>query len=101
MTQPIACRLDALTPAERIRQQALRRELDAAIVERRETADGHLFVYRADPAVVPAVAEWMALERRCCPFLDFTLTWRAADGGPALELSGGPGVKAFIGQTFL
>jgi hypothetical protein len=101
MTQPIACRLDALTADERKRQEALRAELDAAIVERRETADGYRFIYRAGPAVLGAAAEWIAIERRCCPFLDFTLTWRADAEGPALELSGGPGVKAFIGQTFL
>ena len=101
MTQPIACRLDALTAAERSRQQALRAELETAIVARRETAGGYRFVYRADPAVLGAAAQWIAIERRCCPFLDFTLTWRADDQGPALELSGGPGVKAFIAQTFL
>ena len=100
MTPPIACKLDGLTPDERERQQSLRRQLEAAIVERRETARGYLFVYRADAGLLDAAAAWMAIERRCCPFLDFTLDWRSDSESPTLELSGGPGVKAFIAETF-
>lgn len=100
MTPPIACRLDALTPADRERQQSLRGRLEAAVVERRETARGYLFVYRADAGVLDAAAAWIAIERRCCPFLDFTLEWHAGNDGPTLELSGGPGVKDFVAATF-
>ena len=100
MTHPIACRVDALTSGERERQQSLRRQLEAAVVECRETATGYLFAYRADASVLGTAAAWMAIERRCCPFLDFTLEWRAGTEGPTLELGGGPGVKAFIAQMF-
>jgi hypothetical protein len=101
LTTPIACSLGALTPAERERQAQLRRQLEAAVAERQETAAGYRFVYRAEPGVAEAAAAWIAIERRCCPFLDFTLEWRAGQEGPSLELAGRPGVKAFIADTFL
>ena len=41
-------------------------------------------------------AEFIALERLCCPFLNFGLEIKA-EGGPVwLRLSGREGVKAFI-----
>jgi hypothetical protein len=101
MTEPIACRLDALTPAERTRQRALKQELERAVVERRETPNGYALVYPGDSDLPFKIVEWIGIERRCCPFVDFTLTWRAGEDRPSLELSGSPEVKTFIAQTFL
>jgi hypothetical protein len=99
---PIACRLDALSPAERQRQQTLRTQLDAAVVHVSETADGYVFSFREGSDVLVQAAEWIALERRCCPFLDFELAWRADVQSPTLRLSGPvPAVKTFIADTFI
>jgi hypothetical protein len=99
---PIACRLDALSPAERQRQKTLRTQLDAAVVRVSETADGYVFIYRDDSDVLLQAAEWLALERRCCPFLDFELAWRADSQAPTLRVGGSdPAVKTFIADTFI
>ncbi|MGH3117766.1 MAG: hypothetical protein ACRD09_12245 [Vicinamibacterales bacterium] len=100
-TRPIACRLDALSPEERQRQQALRQDLEAAIESVREAPDGYVFTYRDDATVFRRAAEWLTLERRCCPFVDFELGWRADSRSPTLRMGGEPGVKAFIAGTFL
>ena len=43
------------------------------------------------------VAEWLELERRCCPFLTFELRWAAGEDERArLTLTGPPGTKAFL-----
>ncbi len=45
------------------------------------------------------LVEWMARERRCCPFLDFAIRLgeRGERGEPAvLRLTGAPGVRDFI-----
>lgn len=97
----IACRLDALSPDERQRQQALRQNLEAAIESVREAPDGYVFAYRAEADVFRQVAEWLTLERRCCPFIDFELGWRAHSRSPTLRMSGEPEVKRFIAETFL
>ncbi|HZF05775.1 MAG TPA: hypothetical protein VE932_15690 [Patescibacteria group bacterium] len=54
--------------------------------------------FGADPALFVQVAEWITLERRCYAFLDFGLDWFGAET-VRLRLTGGPGVKAFLGNT--
>jgi hypothetical protein len=93
---PIACDLNALTPAERARRRTLVDALAPAIVGRTEIDYG--FELRVDPArlELPALAEWIALERRCCPFLHFRLELAAGDGPVTVALSGAEGVKDFL-----
>ena len=47
-----------------------------------------------DEAILPKVAEWIALKHRCCPFLAFSLHVNSSN--LALELSGRTGVKDFL-----
>jgi hypothetical protein len=90
----LVCRLDALTRAERARSAALRDELRAAMVERAELPDG--WAYRLDDrASLPEVAEWIVLERRCCPFFRFRLDVEG-DRGPVWVRLTGDGVKEFL-----
>jgi len=93
---PIACQLGALGAEEREHHAALLRELEAMMAEPRETDDGYIFRLRADSVGFRKVAEWITLERRCCPFLSFELGWSAAEESPSLRLHGRPGVKAFL-----
>jgi hypothetical protein len=92
---PIACDLNALNPEERDRRQMLLGTVARAISGRRELGNG--FELRLDEAELnlAALAEWIALERRCCPFLHFRLEIEPA-GKTALALTGGPGVKEFL-----
>jgi hypothetical protein len=93
---PIACDLNALTPAERARRRTLVGALTHAIVGRAELDHG--FELRVDSARLdlPALAEWIALERRCCRFLHFTIELAAGDGPVTLAVSGSDGVKDFL-----
>jgi len=95
-TPPIACKLDALTAAERQRHAELLRELGAMTTATRETESGYALTLRPDAGGFQRVAEWISLERRCCPFLNFDLKWGGGKDSPSLELSGGPGVKEFL-----
>jgi len=63
--------------------------------EIRELAEGYAARLRPDPALFRQVAEWITLERRCCPFLGLGLNWSEGDA-VWLSLTGGPGVKAFL-----
>jgi hypothetical protein len=51
--------------------------------------------FPADAAVFLQLAEWISLERRCCPFLEFALEWKQ-DDSVSVRLTGQPGVKEFI-----
>jgi hypothetical protein len=60
-----------------------------------EPSDGFGFRLAADPALFQQAAEWISLERRCCPFVRFALEWRV-DESVWVRLTGGPGVKEVI-----
>jgi hypothetical protein len=92
----LACDLAALTPEQRQRHGQLMRQLVEATESIRELPDGFEFRYRTDEGTWLLVAEYVELERRCCPFFHFALI-REPDGGPvSLRMSGGDGVKPFL-----
>jgi hypothetical protein len=97
----IACRLEALTPGERLRSSEIRRHLQSATERVEETPTGYRFAYTLEAAAIVTLAEWIALERRCCPFLDFTLELPADAATIALRLEGRPGVKKFVEAEFV
>ena len=94
--QPVfACRLGALTPGEHAQQQDLRATLERATRRVTEDTEGFTFHFAVDVAPTTLVA-WVEMERKCCPFLRFTLD-TPEEGGPSrLRVWGAPGVKAFV-----
>jgi len=93
----LVCNVNALTSPERARSAALLSELRAAMAERTELDDGYAFRLR-DDASLAGVAEWIALERRCCPFFHFRLDVDG-DAGPVWLRLTGAGVKEFLAQS--
>lgn len=94
--QPIACNLFGLTEQQRQRQQELRELLFESGQKVRELPDGYAIGLPATAANILAAAEFVTLERLCCPFFRFEL----AVGGEAeplwLRLTGGNDVKEFL-----
>jgi hypothetical protein len=99
-TPPIACRANALDKTERARQQELLKLMRASAQSKEELADGYAFRLATDPALFQKAAEWISLERRCCPFMEFGLEWKQ-DDSVWVRFTGGPGVKAFIALEIL
>ena len=92
---PIACDMSVLSPAQRETHLAMSRELFSDVKEMGELSDGYEF--RLDgPNVIVRAAEFIALEKLCCPFLNFDLEVEAESGTVWLRLTGREGVKAFI-----
>jgi hypothetical protein len=92
---PIACRPHALDKVQRKRQQELLELMHRSALERQELPDG--FGFRLAPALFQQAAEWISLERRCCPFVRFELAWKE-DDSVWVRLGGGPGVKEAISE---
>lgn len=90
-----ACRANALDNAQRQRQQALLDTVRRTIVAKAELPDGLVLSFRGDAAAFVQLAEWISLERRCCPFLAFALEWKQ-DDSVSVRLTGEPGVRDFI-----
>jgi hypothetical protein len=93
---PIACNLNALDRERRRRHQSLTAQLRAAVQETRELPDGYSFRLPSDEAAFQMTAEWITLERRCCPFLAFGLEAGRENGPLWLSLTGREGVKSFL-----
>ncbi|HYH84217.1 MAG TPA: hypothetical protein VEX60_01975 [Pyrinomonadaceae bacterium] len=93
---PIACDMSAIEPSQRARHVAAAGELFRAVMEIRELPGGYAFRLPAGADTLLKAAEFVSLERLCCPFLGFMLEVEP-EGGPAwLRLTGREGVKAFI-----
>ena len=93
---PIACDMSAVEPGLRGRHAANAAELFRAVEEVRELPGGYAFRLPNDSDTLHKTAEFVSLERLCCPFLGFVLEVEP-EGGPVwLRLTGREGVKAFI-----
>jgi hypothetical protein len=93
---PIACDMSAIEPALRAVHIARGGRVFRAAEELREMPDGYAFRLPNESNTLLDAAEFVALERLCCPFLGFALEVEA-EGGPVwLRLTGRDGVKAFI-----
>ena len=95
-----ACRIDTLDPQQRRRQQELLALMRRSAQARDELTDGDAFRLAADPALFQHAAEWVSLERRCCPFVHFTLEWKEDDSVWA-GFTGPAGAKPFLAAEIL
>jgi hypothetical protein len=93
---PLACRIDALDGVERKRHATLLFELAAAATGVEELPDGLSVRFPMRPYLFLRLAEWMDLERACCPFLDFGLVFENRVPTMRLDLRGPDGVKEFL-----
>jgi hypothetical protein len=95
-TSPFACSMDAI--ASELRQPHIdrARKLFTSIQELQELPDGYAFKLPNEVPVLMHAAEFIALERLCCPFFAFTLSVEPEGGAMWLKLTGGDGIKPFI-----
>ena len=103
--EPLACNVKALSESQRGRQRLLAEKLGGAVVSRSELPNGYALVLdlkrlppdaAGEPFCVVEVAEWIDLEARCCPFVDFAVEMKGSGGPMRLVLTGGEGVKEFL-----
>ena len=102
--EPFVCNVQALTEAQRERHRALGERMLGAVVSTAELPDGYqlgLDLSRiGDPGGHPwsvvEIAEWVSLESRCCPFLDFRIDVSGKASAVRLRLSGPKDVKEFL-----
>jgi hypothetical protein len=82
----------------RERRAPLREELASTPVETSELPEGYAIRFAPRPTLLERLARFIELERRCCPFMTFTLEVRA-DHGPVtltLTLTGPTGTREFL-----
>ena len=97
MTSPV-CNIGTFDTSELQRYGQYRLAIRSATRETRELADGYgLHLGTVSESFLTA-AQWIVLEHRCCPFLNFKL--ELTDNSDVwLSVTGPDGVKAFLGEA--
>jgi hypothetical protein len=90
-----ACNMSALNHTERDRLSVLLDKLTTAAVHRQELPNGYRYDVDRQKLSLSELAEWVSLESRCCPFLNFDLQL-SSNGALHFQLTGDAGVKQFI-----
>lgn len=93
---PFACVMNAIEANRRGQHIARIDELFHTVEEIRELPNGYAFRLPNESDLLHRVAEFIALERLCCPFFGFTLEVEPEGGALWLSLTGHEGVKPFI-----
>lgn len=93
---PIACNLAVFTPEQRTRHRELGAEMKAALLGIDELPNGYRFHYPGTGAWVLHLAEFITLERLCCPFFTFTLEATLDEAEGRLTVTGSPQAKALL-----
>ena len=91
---PIACNINALDRNQRERRETAARHLHDAVLQVQELPNGYQFQYPATSLLT--VAEFVSLEKQCCPFFAFQLTIEPNNGPLWFQITGRDGVKEFI-----
>ena len=97
---PFACKTSAYTPKQKARKGELDNQFRRLAIAYRELPNGYAFQFPAEFDAIKDLAEWIALERLCCPFFTFDLVVEAEVGPLWLNLTGRDGVKQFIAMEF-
>jgi len=95
----LACDLKAISTVYRPRYNDLVRRLRVAIQDRRELSDGYSYKLDTKKITLPEVAEWITMERLCCPFLTFQLDVKGK-GDSELTLRGPAVAKVILNEEF-
>jgi len=93
---PFACDMTAIAPEQRGTHLAAIERLFQAVQSKRELPDGYAFELPNASDMLLTAAEFISLERLCCPFFGFGLKIEREGGSVWLSLTGREGVKPFI-----
>ena len=92
---PLACLAEGIPPADRPGHFALLDRLFGELSLGRVTSpDG--YSYRFDPSAFELIASFVKNERKCCPFLNFSIEVCALGASVWLRITGPEGTRAFL-----
>ena len=97
----IYCNMDVFTPSERESHIQTTTQLFQTVQSIQEIQNGYEFIFPNRGAEsIRAFAEFISNERRCCPFLEFTLKIPSKDEPISLILTGPEGTQEFLREEF-
>ena len=99
---PLACNMDVFMPGEREKHIQTTTQLFQSVQTIHEAENGFEFLFPNfdAPDNMTQLAEFIFNERRCCPFLEFTLKIASNDAPISLLLTGPEGTQEFLRAEF-
>lgn len=95
----LACNPGSIHPDDRVRYRGLMNRLRVSIGGRTELPFGYVYSITTESISLLELADWVTLERLCCPFLNFLIDVDAA-GDVHLTVRGPKGVKEVLQEEF-
>lgn len=71
-----------------------------SLIDSAELENGFRFHFPLENSILHDLAEIIDLERKCCPFLNFSLNLQAGDDFVSLELTGAEDAKDIVRELF-
>lgn len=99
-TPVIACNPKAISAEQKPRYAALTKRLRTAARGMQDLPDGYAIRLDSKSITLPETAEWISMERLCCPFLKFELSTSGNQSEWTLKLTGPAGSKAILEAAF-
>ena len=96
----LVCNMDVFTPAQREAHIHTTTQLVRAMQQVQEVEHGYEFTFLNETDLIVRIAEFIANERLCCPFLDFTLSVPSSNRLLSLSLTGPTGTREFLQAEF-
>lgn len=100
MESPFLCDMAAMNAEQRARHHALALQLRPAVLEFKELPDGYAARLPTEPETILALAEFITLERLCCPCFTLAIEAECEHGPVWLKITGREGAKPFIRAEF-
>ena len=97
---PLACNMDVFTPIQRDFHIQNTLQLAQAAHGVNKVENGYEFFFPNRTDLISKIAEFIAHERMCCPFLKFTLRVSSNSGPVSLLLTGPEGTQEFLRAEF-
>jgi hypothetical protein len=85
---PVACCHSVFTTEQRVEYKSIWGELETRRLGITELENGYQHSFPGDAETLWLINEWVSMERKCCPFLTFTVIASNADEPVLLQLTG-------------
>lgn len=93
---PVACCHTVFTKEERLNYKDAWSELEKRRLAITEIDAGFQYQYPGDSETLRLLYNWISMERKCCPFLTFTVSAGHENEPILLQLTGNEEAKTFL-----
>jgi|SRR6266851_330802 len=97
---PFVCNMSVMTPEERKAHQETGQKIFQSVRQVKELQNGYALRLSTDSSMLKTVAQFIEMERLCCPFMKFVVEVGEEHGPLWVRITGRKGTKEFIREEF-